>query len=115
MIVRRKPRHSSMPVEVTPIVHLWLLRLRVPLGGNREFITARGFKNDSLAEAIGLGHWVDPESFDFDLDAVRAELRKDSRPARRTWHGRGDRAVDRQHPAGTGPRHHPQRRQRAPA
>jgi transitional endoplasmic reticulum ATPase len=87
MIIRRKPRSSRIPAEIAPIIHLWLLRLLVPLGGHREFVTQRGFNNDALAEAIGLGEWIDPENFDFDPKAVRALLRKDSEDVERRLSG----------------------------
>lgn len=76
MAMRRRTRYSQMPIETAPIVHLWLLRLLVPLGGHRDFINQHGFINDMLAEMIGLSDWIDPESGDFEPKPVRAELRK---------------------------------------
>jgi SpoVK/Ycf46/Vps4 family AAA+-type ATPase len=74
-IRRRHPRYSAT-TSLPPIVHLWLLRLLVPLGGHREFIQSHGFKNDTLAEILGLGKLIDPEVGDFDHKSARIELRK---------------------------------------
>lgn len=76
MVMRRRSRYSQMPLDIAPIVHLWLLRLLVPLGGHRDFIHQHGFHNDMLAEMVGLGKWIDPAPLDFDPKTVRAELRK---------------------------------------
>lgn len=76
MVIRRRPRPSLMPLDIPPIIHLWLLRILVPLGGHRDFISPQGFSNDPLAEMLGLGHWIDPDTFDFDPKIVRTELRK---------------------------------------
>ncbi len=76
MATRRRSRYSKMPLELPPIVHLWLLRLLVPLGGHRDFVHQHGFNNDTLAEILGLGDWIDPSSRDFEPKTVRAELRR---------------------------------------
>ena len=76
MAIRRRSRYSNIPLQLAPIVHLWLLRLLVPLGGHREFVSQHGFNNDVLAEVLGLGEWIDPEQGDFDPSKVRTELRK---------------------------------------
>lgn len=76
MVIRRRPRSSPMPLEIPSIIHLWLLRILVPLGGHREFINQQGFSNDALAEMLGLGHWIEPDCDDFDPKAIRTELRK---------------------------------------
>lgn len=62
------PRHyfrrsqSFEGQDDTPAVfRLWLLRLLVPLGGQREFIQPHGFNSDAIAIVIGLGHWIDTE------------------------------------------------------
>ncbi len=66
---------STTPLETQPIIHLWL-RLLVPLGLHRSFIDRHSFNNDSLAEIIGLGQWVDSSIKDFDRQAARTQLRK---------------------------------------
>lgn len=76
MIVRRRSRFAHPPQDVPPLVHLWLLRLLVPLGGLREFLTQHGFCNDALARLIGLGEWIDTDTREFDPNAIRTELRK---------------------------------------
>ena len=73
MAKRRSPSIAS-PVYPDPIIRLWLLRILVPLGGHREFIRSHGFNNDTLAEVLGLGHWVAPGDFD-----VPAFLRRSSK------------------------------------
>lgn len=76
MAIRRRIHSSPMLVDISPIVHLWLLRLLVPLGGYRDFINSRGFSNDTLAEILGLGAWIDSDTRDFEMKLVVAELRK---------------------------------------
>ena len=59
MILRRRTsRYSRTPIDMPPIVRLWMLRLLVPLGGHREFILRTGFSNDTLAEVLGLEEWI---------------------------------------------------------
>lgn len=72
----RRAQKYSDPLELPSIVRLWLLRLLVPLGGHREFIGTHGFQNDSVAEVVGLGEWIEPTLGDFNLKAVRAKLRQ---------------------------------------
>jgi len=74
-MARRRSRYTANAVDPDPIILLWLLRILVPLGGHREFVLSHGFNNDTLAEVIGLGHWIDPSPNDFDPKAVRSELR----------------------------------------
>ncbi len=75
------PRHrlhsrSGALIKVPPIVKLWLLRVLVPLGGLREFISEHGFSDDAIANHLGLHKWVDCTKHEFDPKAVRAELRE---------------------------------------
>ncbi len=86
MAIRRRSRYSHMPLDIPPIVHLWLLRLLVPLGAHRDFINQHGFSNDTLAEMIGQGGWVDPAPRDFEPKSVRAELRKLHQAGERKLH-----------------------------
>lgn len=73
-------RHRSFYIGSSaapdPVILLWLLRILVPLGGYREFISAHCFSNDTIAEMLGLGHWIDPSPDDFDRRAVQGELRQ---------------------------------------
>lgn len=74
-MARRRSRYSDVQ-SVSPLVKLWLLRLLVELGGHKDFINSQGFNNDSLAELIGLGDWIDSDELEFDAKAVRNELRR---------------------------------------
>lgn len=80
MAMHRRARfmtqHSSASTIIPPIVHLWLLRLLVPLGGHKNFISQHGFSNDSTAEFLGLGKWVDPEDESFSPKKVMVDLHK---------------------------------------
>lgn len=77
MAIRRRSRHPSSPSDIPPIVRLWLLRLLVPLGGHREFMNQHGgFANEVLAEILGLANWLDSGLREFNLTAVRSDLRK---------------------------------------
>lgn len=84
-MARRRARYTTNSVAPDPVILLWLFRILVPLGGHREFARSHGFNNDTLAEVLGLGHWVDPEPNDFDLKAVQSELRLLHREAEKQW------------------------------
>ena len=104
-MARRRARYSGNPIEIDPVIRLWLLRILVPLGGHREFLHSHGFNNDALAIALGLGHWVDSSQFDiplflrrsgrvahtnteeneFDLKTVKSELRLLHQQAEKDW------------------------------
>lgn len=71
----RRIRYSTKSLDIAPLVRLWLLRILMMLGGHREFVTARGFTNDTLAEVLGLANMIDPFSNDVDLKTARKELR----------------------------------------
>jgi SpoVK/Ycf46/Vps4 family AAA+-type ATPase len=76
MAMRRRTRYANPPIEIAPIVHLWLLRIVIPLGGHRGFMYEHGFHNDAIAEKLGLSKWIDPAPRDFEPKTVRSELRK---------------------------------------
>lgn len=84
-MARRRARYTGNAIDTDPIIRLWLLRILVALGGHREFMRSHGFNNDTLAEVLGLGHWVDPSPNDFDLKAVQAELRQLHQKAEKQW------------------------------
>ena len=86
-MARRTTYSSCNPASVEPIIRLWLLRILVPLGGYREFVNQHRFNNDTLAEVIGLGHWIDPETREFDQKAVQSELRQLHQKVERQWSG----------------------------
>jgi ATP-dependent 26S proteasome regulatory subunit len=79
-----KQRRRTTAPTLAPVVHLWILRILVPLGGHRELVRPRGFKEDGVARVLGLEEWIDPEDFDFDSTAVRTRLRELHRQAERT-------------------------------
>jgi len=101
---RRRTHHVK--TEIAPIIRLWMLRILVPLHGDRNFLNSHGFREDSVAEAIDLGHWVNPskshapkflrrlqkpadENSDelpsFDAKSVRYELKQLHLRAERLW------------------------------
>ncbi len=74
--LRQRQSAKSSAAKIPPIVHLWLLRMLVPLGGHNEFVNRHGFRNDSLAALLGMSEWIDPTDREFDPRAVRSALRK---------------------------------------
>ena len=86
-MAKRRAAISYNPGSVEPIIRLWLLRVLVPLGGHRQFLHPHGFNNDTLADVIGLGHWIDPETREFDQKAVQSELRQLHQKVERQWSG----------------------------
>lgn len=56
-------RHQAQDEAISPkpdsIIHLWILRILMLLGGHREFIHSHGFNDDTLAETLGLKSWID--------------------------------------------------------
>ncbi len=75
-MVRRRIHPPGNPTTVEPVMRLWLLRVLVCLGGYREFIQRSCFNNDTLAEILGLGHWIGPSAGSFEPKSVLAELRQ---------------------------------------
>lgn len=69
-------RCGSAPSELSPLLRLWLLRLLVPLGGHRHFIFENGFRDEALAEALGLAEGDDSFADDLKPKAVRTKLRQ---------------------------------------
>ncbi len=84
-MARRRASYTGSPIDIEPVIRLWLLRILVPMGGHREFVRSQGIYNDTLAEAIGLGHWIDPSPDDFDEKAVHSELRELHQQAEKEW------------------------------
>lgn len=81
MVVRRRKQNSPQVTNFPEVVHLWILRTLVTLGCYRNFINPNGFSNDTLAELIGLGEWIDPELTEFNPKFVRNQLRQLHRAA----------------------------------
>lgn len=72
--------------RIQPMVRLWLLRLLIPLGCHRDFLSMTCCYHDALAEALGLGKWVASDDCTFDHQAMLAELRKCHETAERRNH-----------------------------
>lgn len=70
-----KQESSDAGFALEPVVHLWVLRLLVLLGGYRKFVGPDEFANDALAEALGLSDWASPKPGSFDRRSVQATLR----------------------------------------
>ncbi len=74
MARRSKSSYSQLLSKPPAIVHLWILRLLVPLGAYRGFIYSHGFNNDALADFLGLSDWVDSDQREFSQSKVRTDL-----------------------------------------
>lgn len=68
------------------LVRLWLLRLLIPMGLHRKFITRRGVQDDAIAAALDILEWVGIDPDDFDAEALLTELRRQHRLAERSAH-----------------------------
>jgi transitional endoplasmic reticulum ATPase len=79
----RRSVRASPSTDVPPLVRLWILRILVPLRGDRHFIEEKGAVQASLAEAIGMRTCGKGDSTDFDAKATAAELRRLHRIAER--------------------------------
>ena len=51
-IKNKFPQDQFDHSEIFDLLRLWILRLLVPLGGHREFISKHSFDNDTLAEQV---------------------------------------------------------------
>ncbi len=100
---RRRNRHTELNLD--PISRLWMLRILVLLRGDQKFIQTNGFRDDAIAVAIDLGHWVDPsqsevpdflrrsqksanadgDNPEFDVKRVFNELKQLHRRAEQLW------------------------------
>ena len=76
MISKRRRSASPNALETIPLIQLWQVRLLIDLSTHKDFITDHGFSNDSIAQVIGLGDWVDCTRREFDRKKVLADLRK---------------------------------------
>jgi len=74
-MARRPARYATNSTAPDSNILLWMLRILIPLGGHREFIGSHGFNNDTMAEVLGLGKWIEPFPSGFDPRAVLSELR----------------------------------------
>lgn len=78
MPVQRRKKFSTTTQHggVAPLVRLWMLRMLVRLGLHRDLIKSQGFSNDGVAEAVGLGRWVNDDGDGFSPKVVLHALRK---------------------------------------
>lgn len=67
---------SQYTHEQEDIARLWILRLLVPLGGHRGLLRETCFSDDSIAETVSLGHWLEPDGPEFNQRKAFAELRR---------------------------------------
>lgn len=75
----RKKLHSApntVSPDLAPMLERWLLVLLVPLGGHREFLLRNGFRDEGIAEALGLINDQDYDEFSYDPAQVLATLRR---------------------------------------
>ena len=66
------PTRTADPHIPDPLIQLWILRLLVPLGGYREFLTRYGFGDEALASYLGI---AEPDG-ECQTDTLLAGLRK---------------------------------------
>jgi len=72
--------HHRTATEINLRIRLWMLRILVKLGGHRQFLGGYGFDDDDVAQAVGLGHWIDTEE-DIPHRQLLSELRHQHREA----------------------------------
>ena len=76
-MMKRKPVAIAIQEKkLIPLIRLWILRILVPLNGQLRFVNKDGFSDDTFAEALGLGEYVDQTSTEFDPKIVRNRLRQ---------------------------------------
>ncbi|TYL48811.1 AAA family ATPase [Marinomonas sp. IMCC 4694] len=56
-----------------PIIKLWMLRILVNLSAVNQFMQKHHFKDDSIAEFLGLGHYIEGV-IEFNPQAIKREL-----------------------------------------
>ncbi len=67
---------SPCVVETSPIIKLWIARILINLGGHRDLMSDHGISCDNVAQAVGLGEWIDCTIKDFDRKQVLTDLRR---------------------------------------
>lgn len=78
---RRRRSNVALDTDLHPLLHLWTLRILVPLSGYRGVVHQSCIANDDVATAVGLGHWVEPQDLDYNAKLARTELRELHRQA----------------------------------
>ena len=63
-------------LNLPPIARLWLLRIMVPLSGHRQFVQAQDLSDDSVANALGMGEFLEPFADNFSAKLARTKLRQ---------------------------------------
>lgn len=76
-LLRKNHRTAT---EINLRIRLWMLRILMKLGGHRQFLGHHGFDDDNIAQAVGLGHWIDTEK-DISHRQLLSELRHQHRDA----------------------------------
>lgn len=98
-------RIDGRTAECHPLAHLWALRILINLNAHREFIDRHGVHDDTLARALGLGHWVDEEEGvdegDAESSLAEEKQREEQKPKRpnylaelRTLHRQTEKEAD---------------------
>lgn len=75
-LIRHRRDRCPSPIQAESLIRLWLLRIVVPLGGQRNFVQPNGFSNDALAETLGLKDWLAGGRHEYNPKAARKELFK---------------------------------------
>lgn len=76
-------RHFSSSIDFPEIARLWLLRFLMNLGGHEKLVNRHGLENDTIAQLVGLGTWVEPTSKTFNEKLIRSDLKRLLRTAER--------------------------------
>ena len=76
MTLTNSLRYTQIFKDVPPLVHLWILRILIPLGMHKEFIQMYFFADNDIAELLGLSEWVNVDPDTFDTKAIRSHLQK---------------------------------------
>ena len=71
--------------DVDPIIHLWIMRILVPLSGYRQIMKVHDYNDVALADIIGLGCWFEDTIGDFDWKVIRSELGLLHQKAEKQW------------------------------
>lgn len=77
-------RQQNVLGEIEPIIKLWILRILVPLDGNREFLHEHGYSSDSIAKMIGLDEPDESLNSDFTIRSAQSDLRESYRLSEQT-------------------------------
>ncbi len=77
LICPRRDGESGLVDEVlSPLTRLWILRILVPLGGQRRFVRGSDFANDDLAVSLGFVEEAEADRDNFDAKAINTRLQQ---------------------------------------